>query len=400
MIRITNLNMSKLSDTTASVRKYLIYFGIFVVVVILLQTIYRFITKQAEPINPLATPYAFVDEAFGPIEYPQISSLEIAQGSNPTFSINGQFNASPTSVNIYKTNRPRETLASVRTGEQLATNLGITRDYTTDGETLNWSTNDKRSLKYDKLTKKVDYVNQGINLATIRAQRPSIFDTENFSNESARLLGEVSLQNFFSDYESTQTFLTADGDNYQNTTSANNADYIKEDYFPQLEAVSLKSAQTIENDKTLADTTATPILGKMYTQDPKTGISSLILTNSETLDTSDQAAKTQIREFHEIGYDLSEEKGIYSLKTSEQAWEDVKDGKGFLKYLALQDGSNSNASQIQVTRFVVDPTTSEIGFLLPDNWTEYIYPIYVFKGQAETSSGAKADFIFYAKAID
>ena len=151
-------------------------------------------------------------------------------------------------------------------------------------------------------------------------------------------------------------------------------------------------------------TGAEAVQGNIYLDNPKQGSLHIIVANSSStqiqVDSNDKS-NSKIREYGYINIDISEEKSVYSLRTYEEAWQDVQEGRGYLKYL-IKQGTDPLAdyTPLNVKRFIVDPDKSRLGLYAPGSWTGYLYPIYVFEGIAELSDGSTADFVFYARAIN
>lgn len=418
-------------------RKYIIGFLIFAILVILAQNIYHYVKNRGNTNNTTNSPYQFVDEAFGPITYPTIPSLAVANGSNPSYSVSGQFATSPTSVNVYKVTQPKVTLSSVTTGINMATQLGIESDYQTNGDTLTWQTNSKQTLIYNKLTQAVDYNNLGIDLNILRANKPDTIDIKNIESSIDSALNSINQDNNTNITQTTYSespkisFLLASGKIYQTTTNTENSDYIRKDYYPQYEVVSLKSTNLatagtgsstgnltggltggLTGSGSTSSSTLTsdvqPINARLFLDNPDEGTTNLTFANSTQVLSQLQLSKftgssdnSKVREFHQLNIQVSKtDIATYTLEPIEQAWEDVKDGKGSLRYLVKQ-GSDplSDYKPLNVKRFILNPDKCELGFYTTKTWTGYIYPIYVLRGTAELQDGTTADFVFYTKAI-
>lgn len=389
--------MSKLSDTTKNFRKYVIGFLIFAVVVIFLQNIYNYIKNRNEIDSQNLSGYAYIDEAFGPITYPEIPTLTLEDGSNPIFSISGRFSATPGSVNVYEVNKPRETLGNSAQAQKIADNLYMNpEDYTIEDKTLTWLTKEQEILKYNKLTNNITYINEGIDLTELRENKPDYIDIqdikENLNDSLSKFYSEGSASN-----ESTIiTYLLADGGALSQTQIPENADFIRADMYQQQEVVSVRESYTDEVISTQ------PITANVYLDDPYEGTSNIIIANITSNSKYKQEERNDdIREYNELGIEISKSKGVYKLKTYEEAWEDVQDGKGSLRYLVKQgEDPLKDYVPLKVKRFIVDPDLSKPVFYATNSWTGYIYPIFYFSGIAELEDGTTADFIFYTKAIE
>jgi|GEM_PF-7069562 len=392
--------MSKLSRTTKKFRRYVIYFLVFAIVVIIIQSIYRYITSDQDIGGPNSSQYAYVNELFGEISYPSISSMSVSDESTPSFSISGQFSESAGSVNVYKVNKPRETLGNSKKAQEIADNLNLGTSYELNGIILTWRSPNKELLEYNKLTNDVRFVNEGINIATLRKNKPNFLDIEKINNEVSSIVRDLSQINFGSQQDARMSYLLSAGGGYQTTEIPENADFIRTDFYIYKEIVSTRAlTRAQEQDPTTIRTES--ISARLYLDNPTQGTTNIITSNQELSQFRNDESNDQIREFNELGIDISEEVATYSLRTFEQAWEDVQDGKAFLKYLVKQGEDPLDPYEpTNVKRFIVDPEKSKLGFFTTQEWTVYIFPIYVFEGIAELQDGTTAEFIFYAKAIE
>lgn len=383
--------MGKLAETTRSTRKYLIYFLIFAFVIIILQAIYGYLTSREDTGGNKASPYAYIDNKLGEIEYPTIPTLTLSEGSTPVFSIDGRFTESPSSVNVYQVEPPRETLASVSDGQSIADSLEFNPNYSTSDNSLIWqSANKSRKLEYDKITRDVYYINSRLDKTDYSEEYEETIKTEKLNTTFSNIYRDLSASNYTQLIDEI-TYISEANSSYEVVPSMIESDLIRKDSFMELEEVSLKTNLDIEG--------VIPIRGKIYLDNPYTGITNTTILKRDT--TSKVKPTDILKEFNERGIKISGTKGVYTLKNIEEAWEDVRDGKASLRSLLKPDQDQfTNYSPLNVTRFIVDPEESHLGYYLTPEWKGFLYPIYVFKGTAELKGGGAAEFIFYTKAID
>lgn len=397
--------MSKLSNTTKSVRKYVLYFLIFSVVVLVGQVVLGYVSGS-DPVNDTEnSSYAYFDEIYEDFKYPDISSLAIVENSKSSFSIAGKFETFPTSVNVYQTVETRETLGTAGRAESLAESLNITSEYERTDTQYIWRTLDQRLLEYNKTTKDTRYANEGINLEFLRANRPNTPQSESLKtmfNEASTTINQTDTYSLYENTEdTTRSYLIDSNSNYRTSTAAANADYIREDYFDSFEIVSLKVLA--DNSKEILDPEAEAVMGRVYLDNPKTGSTYIVLSNQKVQDSQQNIAAfiPYLREFRRFNIDLVEENGVYPLIPIVQAWENVKDGKGYLKHLVKQGGDPlDDYSPLAVKRFIATSEATELGYYFQEARPGYIYPIYVFTGLAELKDGTTAEFVFYTEAIE
>lgn len=388
--------MSKLSDTTKSVRKYLVYFLAFALVIILIQNIYSYLTRDKDLVSRGNSAYAIVDSLYGPISYPEIPTLTLTDNSEPVFTIDGAFFASPDSVNVYKVEKPRETLGSVARAEEMAQYLGFEGTYQEEGNTIYWEKGTNQRLRYDKVTRDINYHNYTLSPQSYSQVIPDAFDAKQVDSIFSDAFRQLS-QKGFNKVEAENMYLVQEDNTIKTTTNLEKSDYIRKDYKVDLEIVSLK---TLAANAEPTNTEAIPLRGKIYLADPDQGTTTSTMLYRDLNSEVDE--NNLIREFTEKGFDIDEtEKGVYMLKTTEQAWEDIKEGNGSLVKL-LKQGKDplEEYEPLEVNRFIADPDKQQLGYFMTDEWTGYIYPIYIFGGTAELASGETADFIFYTPAID
>ncbi len=105
--------------------------------------------------------------------------------------------------------------------------------------------------------------------------------------------------------------------------------------------------------------------------------------------------------------DGSDEAIAYKLISPQAAWEKVKQRKGGIRLLS--DNRLDNPYKYGITpdqnviSFTAENTSFELAYLEPEDWTGYIYPIYIFRGQAKLASSGEedsADFVIYVYAYE
>lgn len=373
----------------------MLYFLIFTTIVLAGQFIYRIVRNESNSSPTKPSPYAFVDSSFGKIDYPEIPSLTISEAANPSFSVNGQFVDFPTSVNVYQVDKPRETLGNRVKAEDLASSLGFLSSAVSEGEYYKWATNEK-ALEYNKLNKNFEYKNtEIINSNTDRAE---ISDIEEVSNTINRILQITKQPTRFT--SENLNYINYISQGYTKVSSASQANFILSDFYESYEIVSLKSS--IQTDPAQNTSNASKLDGRIYFTDPLLGSTRIIITNEDYKKDRNAKEIDFLAEIKTISSNIDlDSTAVYPLKDIEEAWEDIKDGKGSLRSLVKKsENPYSNYRELTVNRFIADPSQTKLGFYYPEEWTGYIYPIYIFSGSAELSDNTSADFVFYTKAIE
>ncbi|MEI6887637.1 MAG: hypothetical protein WCK31_05395, partial [bacterium] len=149
--------MATLSDTTKGTRRFLIGFGVFVVLAIIINTCGRFISLSniTAPLLP-----SISDNLFGDLPLINIPSLSLDQNSTPVFSLETQTGKLPVDLPkiayVYKYKEPRQTLTSRDEAITQASALGFTSDPVELNSTeLRWLSASNKSLVLDKISKSV-----------------------------------------------------------------------------------------------------------------------------------------------------------------------------------------------------------------------------------------------------
>ncbi len=382
--------MSKLSETTTRIRRYVVFFIIFTIIVILGQTIYQYI-KNSNQFSPKVNYYASVNSLFGTIEYPEISTLLINEDSRPQFATNGKFPEYPNSVNVYKVSKPRETLASAVIAEDIALKLGFDFKYQEDGDYLIWS-KDKRIFKYNKVTRNSFYLNESA-LQEIDSNLNYSDIKKSIDRAFSDVLRVINIPSSISQNINTY-YLRSEDNGLVEVNSIEIADLIRRDYRQSFEICSIRSVYSQTGD---IPSDIKAFTGEVYTDDPFEGIVHVTIPKSSLFGFELQ----DVKEFAVVSYNVdTTQKGVYKLKPIEVAWEDVKKGNGYLKFLGKSEEKFLPFTSKSVTKFIADVKQSSLEFYMPKEWHGYIYPIYVFRGNAELNDGSIVDFVFYAKAIE
>ena len=381
--------MSKLSQTTIKVRKYVIGFLVFSIVVMLFQIIYKYV-KNSDTFKPKVDYYASIDNSFGTILYPKIDTLIISDDSTPEFATNGKFPTFPSSVNVYQVKKPRETFSSLVKAEDIAKSLGFKTDYHKDGNLVIWQ-EDGRYFSFDRLTQDMYYKNSKL---SGNKDFSSYLDArESIDNAFKKILSQLKI--YTNSYRiNNQYYLLDEDDSYKLVTSLDLANYLRRDYKLQYEIVSIAS---IYKDLKKDTGDVKPINGILYTDNLFEGEFYVIMAK----DALGGDLIENLKEFKLRILDVDiDAKGVYKLKPPEVAWEDVKKGRGYLKFLGEDSELFMDYKQVKVKRFLLDINKIELAYYMPDKWTGYIYPIYIFRGLANIEGGKTVNFVFYANAIE
>jgi hypothetical protein len=397
---------SSLMTTTSKVRKYAIYFGIFVVAVIILQICLGIVSNfggkdESDPSSPKFYPYKEVDNAFGSFSLPDLPSIAISSRSTPEFSVDSDFDIPIyKGVNLYKIEQPRERFATQTKAKDIAQKIGFSGEPLSNDTILRWKTS-TATLEYDKITQELEF----INTYALPQGNEGLFsnDEESIKKDAIDLIEDIGLNrpNLNLEVDAiTIDYLNLEDEQFKQATSPGTAGYIKINVFRKFELASLKTNDKGEVDSNIEKEYA-PVLAKAVVEDYQSAPLEIIIAGStERLD------KANLYRIHFIDWTLEDEAGVYEILTPEQAWENVKQGKGSLQELVefgfdrFTTGKEKNK---EVLSFTAQYLETEMAYLEVEEWQGYFYPIYIFKGRAKLANSPNQDnanFVFYAYAID
>lgn len=386
---------SSLFEVTRSVRRYLIYFVIFVVVVLLIQFCGGLAQNLLKGRNTTAQIYKLPDYRFGEIKLINMSNLAISPKSQPTFSVDNVLpNPGHRSVNVYRIEEPRERFGIEDVAKDVAKRFGFTANFARDeaANKLVWVQAGKR-LEFDKVKVSWSYTNSGVKLPG----RYGVFNSApiEYRKQVGELAGRLGIPENVFNYNTTEVdYLIRKGSSYVEASSANTAEYIKLRVYRQFESVSLAPGQS-------ATATQKPQVSKVYKDDYFSAPLEIILTsNNEKNLNIDLIVKVSF-----TNWLFSKEVGSYDLLTPAEAWENIKAGKGALKELTEFGFNRYEVGRLpnqEVLAFTANYQQVNLAYLEPDTWSGYIYPIYIFKGRAKLANSPdqpNADFVFYTNAL-
>jgi len=389
---------SSLITTTSVVKRYLIYFGIFAVVVIVLQVCINFIGGLATSRTTTPNNYAYTDPdySFGTLTLPAISGISISATPKATYSADNILPQYPyATVNVYKVNEPREIFGSEDIGNDLATRFGFKTNFTRDGNKLVWNENN-RKLIYDKVNETISFSNPGI--------VPDVVDKFNadpayYQQQAAALIANLNLARSNLDLKNIEIeYLERANNSFIIAKSPNTAQYLKIKVHRTFDAVSAKA----DAQGNPLVTGATNIAATSYVNDILSSALTIIAVNNQAQSLSPDVLES----VNFTDWEFNPVPGVYNLLTADQAWANIKNNQGSLKQL-IEFGYNpylvGQLNGQQVISFTANYQKVTLAYLEPDKWTGYIYPIYIFYGHARLANSPSvdnADFIYYTYALD
>ncbi len=332
--------MASLSQVTTATRKLLEFGGIGIGAILLLILLFNVAKVIKEMVSP--TPPAPPTVAFGKL--PIITFPPSATGATLSYILNtltGSLPALPDRMTIYKLQQAQPNLLNLDKAKQIAQTAGFQDKPTPLSDTsYKWTTNDQGFLKtFTMDIQSFDFLftTAYSSNATVRsgAHVPSEDQAVKAAND---YFARISPLPDTLDTSKTKTTLWSITNGVLTpATSLSNAQIVRVDFFP-------KNVEKL------------PI----YTPNPDTSYMYALVASSDT--TNPQVVEAQL--YHKL---LTSDKATYPIKSSQQAFDELQKGKGFIAAIP------NNTTQISITNVT-------LGYYLDINSQNYLMPIIVFQG--------------------
>lgn len=383
--------MATLAGTSNIVRKGIVFFGVFSVVVIVLGTIFQGSQAVLEEDNEINRLYMEIDRALGEVPSPTLEGIQYNPNAN--FQIESVLPEFPDASYIYSINRPRG-LLSFDVPRKVATDLGFNLNTErTAGNTLTWtSTETVRTLTFDTVEQIWELKTNLQDSPTVVGTKTLLNSAQAYINTTGQVISRLGFDTTGLGGSSTIEIVLAKLQNdfsFIDTTFIEQAEYIFTNAFRVLDLADPKPGAT----SSTGGTRLTVVKGKVYSKDPRFGQVEIVGTNQ----LRNLAEDILELKFTNFTYGI---KGSYPIITPEEAWSNVQQGQGALVQIRRQ-GENyfTKPDSIEVRRFIADAQQTELAFFEDVVWTGFVTPIYVFRGRAELNDGRIATFIFFTDGI-
>lgn len=389
-----NPNMAtQLKKTTENVKRYAVYFIIFILVVFLIDWISRGVVPPGPPIqDPAYENYPDPDNKFGAIPKPEITSINATTGMKGVISKKiTEFPSFPPVMYVYKIKPEREYLNDAQLGKDVAKALKFPEDYTVLQNVMNWTSEDTRkTLTYDRFQKYFKYSYNNPELSSLSTEEKDTLLSSGFNILQTLKLKGPDLNEKASAVD--LLFRSPEGNITSNVSTYNCA---------QIEINKYILASEADIDK-IPDTMA-PVKKYSYYK----GIANLLIRTS-----NDPKNKDVLNDLIGLEYkalDYESDKGIYALKTVETAYQDLQLNKGFLYRLHLvsENYLSATINQYEIEKYNIDPALTKLIYIEPENrdaavpWTNFLQPYYLFEGTATTTVTYKeVVFSFIVPALE
>ncbi len=383
---------SKLEESTHTAKKLLIGCGILILISLIVILGSKLFKKKEPPFYPFEkSPRA----EFGPLPELTFESLELKNLENINYKIDtvdGKLKNFPQIVNVYKTALPRQSFTAYDDALKLASKYNFTGEPQQLTNTLLKWTKDFQVLTIDKLY-------WTVSITTDYKSDPSVFkandispDNEPYISAAKNFLGFGNLlPEEYLKGEAKVTLLKLNKDfKFQLASSASEADFVRVDFFKKNEIISVNfpSDATEEVKKEIEKYRE---YAKLYLDNPNEGTIYVIM-----------GGKDGVEKLYELQYTnwQLEARSTYLAISTDKAWENVKNGKGYLRavYDANESPFESNLN-LEIEAFHI--TNVELAYYTSRQYHNFLIPFYKFSGAAPIKgTNRNAIFVIYYPAIE
>lgn len=392
--------MASLVITSSNIRKGIVGFIVFAILIAGIDTARRFLDSSLNPFNQNIQIYP--DPTPGRASIPELkltSNVVLPEGSQPTFLVEGAFPSMPTVANVYTIESPIVKLDTVDNAKRVAGLLGFTATAYVEAnrDELVWeNTTRTRTLTFNKATYKWSLRTQYFFDA--EALKPkTINDLESYKNVATSVLSSLDFSdNSFQRAPIVATLAKLGLDGYfTNPVTSSFADYVDLQVYRNFELAAPRNRSELPSGAQNIQL-PNPTVGRVYTANPKAGSFSAVVSN----DGRDLTKELFSLDFFHYEYAFNKIPSRYPTLTAAEAWDQVRLGKGALMDMNLQTADYFAApTPLNARKFTVDAAKTEIAYYEPNPWLGYIHPIYIFRGRVETTEGKVGYFVFYMDAI-
>ena len=156
------------------------------------------------------------------------------------------------------------------------------------------------------------------------------------------------------------------------------------------EKVAYKSSQTDEKGKTVEVGNKIPVF---FTNPLKSNLNALVAPKTSSSDDKSVVAAQYNY------YETNESKSYYPIISAEQAWEQLLQGNASMVMLKRDGADYFTNSDVLSDIETIDIREMILGYYMPTNYSEYLQPIYIFKGKFNTRNRESGSVFFYLPAL-
>lgn len=301
------------------------------------------------------------DVAFGKLptlKFPK-STVKASELKFKLETIDGRAYVASNSAAVYFIPKPAPNLLSLTRAQQFATKLNL------DPQAV---TNDKifyrfRDLQFPTRTMDFDIITNNFELNYDYTSDLSLFAQKNPPSAAEVIMQAKNFLQNFSLYSDSLangkekiTFLALSGNNLIPTTSLASSDAVRVDF----------GRADIEGLK-------------LFTPDPSFELVYFIFSGSNVTE------KKILKASYKFWPIEIEQRATYPLRSAQNAWEELQKGEGFIARLQSSATDDDGQANVVIRNIY-------LGFYYPDNYQQFLQPIYVFEGDP--------NFLGYVSAID
>ncbi len=381
-----------LAETVQGARKYIIAFVVFVVMVIIIQQGLSVIGRATARRTPAVLPNT--GQVISAANAPDISAGAITVTNKPEYLVSTEFtDIRVAEVNAIRIAEPRVKLPSDDKAIAVAGRLGFEAEPARTDEKLSWQEGSK-SMEYLRILDRWIYTDSSVAPTdnTVFSGRPS-----SYISQAESLFESLGIASSFLDFNTLEVdYLVEKDGQFVSANSPGSTQFIKLRVYRKFNPV--PGAGQENNSK---NELAVRSIRQSWFKAP---LEIVLTTNSST-----RFDERYIRSLEYANWEFVDDGSKVPVLSPAQAWDKVKAGDGALKELT-EIGFNryvqSRISSREVLSFTADPQGVEIAYLEPENWRDYMLPVYVFRGRARagtagsTSAQDNADFVYYVLAVD
>jgi len=370
--------MSTLTETAENTKKYGCIFLLLLGGWITIRTGWKIYKAVINPPKPV-----IIYGQFGKLPVLPLVGLKLESGSTPTYSLEttaGTLPAGlPVALPVYKTKTQAWTFMSEKRARDLASKIGFTglNEKTSSPTLFYWKDAETGAeLRVNTVTGKLTIETP---LAVIEDKvKPGQAPTAEAAKGQA--LGFLRQQwEVPKDYnDGTQTTILAKAENGQlnQAETPYEAELVRVDLFRQI---------TLGEEKKKSY----PILGP----NPRQGLISLLVAG-----TNFKIGGSIPRVTYTYWVMDTTAPGLYPLKPVANAYQELRDGKGYITYLNLKKHNPFAAyTPLRLARILIRDV--KLAYFDSESQPKFLQPIYVFEGAAFTTNSEEAEYVAYVPAV-
>lgn len=382
---------SKLEESTQTVKKLAIGCGIFVIIILIATVTMSFIKDEEEQYYPYPRSS---EKSFGTLPELEFESIKFENLENLEYKLDtadGKLQTFPPILYVFKTKTPRQAFTASDDAKETAKKLGFIDQPKTPSNTMFKWTKDSQTLKLDRLYWTVSLTTDYKSDDRIIVQNDLLPDIEPYIDTARAHFNKADL--FPSGYSGASTqanyMRMTPKFNFLRASSSSEASFIRVDFFKNFEATSVYIPEDASDEKK-RELQKLRVFANVLSDNPHKGLLYLIMGGRD--------GANEVFELKYSNWEI-ESSSTYPVISTYEAWEEVKNGNGFLRSIyeetKLPYESNLN---LEIEAFHV--TDVQLAYYSKNEYLEYIQPFYVFKGAAPiVGSDRDAFFSIYYPAI-